>query len=182
VSQRPCEGGRVALRRLLLQLIETALRNASDSPYLRMRDGRVLMRFVCDTGENTWFEIETEGEAALESELMAHAVQKHFCQAYAAARASYVPSVGPFVEQEIGLKDHIRRAMPRFFTLRDPEGNGLTTAMLRLSCAADSRTPAIIELDPEMLPKLSNCTALFRVRIGIAGAHDRARCYPYSRQ
>jgi hypothetical protein len=102
------------------------------------------MRFISDAGENTWFEIETEAEAAQESRLMAHAVEKHFCQAYATARASYIPPAGPFVEQEIGLKDHIRRTMPRFFTLRDPEGTGLATAMLRLSPAADPATRAII--------------------------------------
>jgi hypothetical protein len=47
------------------------------------------MRFISDAGENTWFEIETEAEAAQESRLMAHAVEKHFCQAYATARASW---------------------------------------------------------------------------------------------
>jgi hypothetical protein len=94
-----------------------------------MRDGGVLMRFLCDAGPNAWFEIETEAEAALESELMAHAVEKHFCQAHAKARASYVPPAGPFVEQDIGLKAHIRRTMPSFFTLRDPEGKALAMAM-----------------------------------------------------
>src|SRR3954452_22902346 len=109
-----------------------------------MRDGGALMRFVRDAGEDTWFEIETEAEAAFESELMAHAVEKHFCRAHAKARASYVPPVGPFVEQDIGLKAHIRRTMPSFFTLRDPEGKALATAMLRISPAADPAMQAII--------------------------------------
>ncbi len=35
------------------------------------------MRFVCDAaGGKTWFRIETEAEAAQESELMRHAVEK----------------------------------------------------------------------------------------------------------
>jgi hypothetical protein len=40
------------------------------------------MQFVCDTPDGkTWFQIETEGEAAAESDLMSHAVEKHFRQA-----------------------------------------------------------------------------------------------------
>ena len=34
------------------------------------------MRFVCDAPDRTtWFQIETEAEAALESDLMQHAVE-----------------------------------------------------------------------------------------------------------
>ena len=40
------------------------------------------MQFVCDTLDGkTWFRIETEGEAAAESDAMSHAVEKHFRQA-----------------------------------------------------------------------------------------------------
>jgi hypothetical protein len=137
------------------------------------------MRFVCDAGEDTWFEIETEAEAAVESELMAHAIEKHFRQAHAVARASYVPPVGPFIEQEIGLKDHIRRTMPRFFTLRDPAGNGLASAMLRLSSAADNATQAIVvgvsNTDP--YPKHGGAIRKLGEQFGVK--LDRVRCYPY---
>jgi hypothetical protein len=34
------------------------------------------MQFVCDAPPKTWFRIETEGEAALESRAMDHAVEK----------------------------------------------------------------------------------------------------------
>ena len=41
------------------------------------------MRFVCDAaGGKAWFRIEAEAEAAKESELMRHAVEKHFRRAY----------------------------------------------------------------------------------------------------
>ena len=37
------------------------------------------MQYVCDAPKGkTWFRIETEGEAAHESRLMSHAVEKYF--------------------------------------------------------------------------------------------------------
>ena len=39
------------------------------------------MQFVCDAPNGTWFRIETEGEAIKESQLMNHAVEKHFRRA-----------------------------------------------------------------------------------------------------
>jgi len=37
------------------------------------------MRYVCDApGGKTWFRIETESEAIVESEIMKHAVEKYF--------------------------------------------------------------------------------------------------------
>ena len=48
------------------------------------------MRFVCDAaGRKAWFRIETEAEAAQESELMRHAVEKHFRRAREQASQSY---------------------------------------------------------------------------------------------
>jgi hypothetical protein len=138
------------------------------------------MRYVCDAGPNAWFEIETEAEAALESQLMAHAVEKHFAQAFAAARASYVPPVGPFVEQDIGLKAHIRRAMPKFFTLRDPDGNGLATAMLRSSSAPPSALPGIVvgQGNSDPYPEYAGAIRTLGEHFGVE--LDRRRCYPYS--
>src|SRR5918912_1145858 len=89
------------------------------------------MRFVCDAaGGKAWFRIETEAEAMRESELMRHAVEKHFRRAYEQASQAYRPPLGPFVEQDIGRAAHIRRAMPVFLALRDGDGNALATAML----------------------------------------------------
>ena len=87
------------------------------------------MRYVCDAPvTGAWFRIETQGEAALESQAMNHAVEKHFTQAQEHAATSYVPPAGPFIERDIGLKAHIGRVMPIFLTLRDGEGNALVTA------------------------------------------------------
>ena len=89
------------------------------------------MRFVCEAPPKTWFRIETEGEAALEFRAMNHAVEKYFLQAHEHAAKTYVPpKTRSYIEQNIGLKAHIQRAMPRFLTLRDGEGNALVTAML----------------------------------------------------
>jgi hypothetical protein len=62
------------------------------------------MRFVCDAaGRKTWFGIETEAEAARESELMRHAVEKHFRRAHEQASQAYRPRAGgPSFEQDIG--------------------------------------------------------------------------------
>src|SRR5215212_9096319 len=89
------------------------------------------MRYVCDAPNGkAWFQIETEAEAALEANLMQHAVEKHFRQAREHAKMSYVPPSGSCIEQDIGLKAHLQRVMPVFLTLRDQDGNGLATAML----------------------------------------------------
>src|SRR3954452_13672573 len=89
------------------------------------------MQFVCDAPRGlAWFQIETEAEAALESDLMQHAVEKHFRQARIEAVKTYVLPSGSYIERDIGLKAHLQRVMPVFLTLRDQEGNGLATAML----------------------------------------------------
>jgi hypothetical protein len=62
---------------------------------------------------------------------MDHAVERYFRQAREQAAAAYVPPAGRrVIEQNIGLKAHIQRAMPIFLTLRDNEGTALATAML----------------------------------------------------
>jgi hypothetical protein len=89
------------------------------------------MQYICDApGSKTWFRIETEGEAALESDVMGHVVEKHFRQAWEAATSTYRSTSSPFVEQNIGLKAHVQRVMPLFLTLRSAEGDVLVTAML----------------------------------------------------
>jgi hypothetical protein len=71
------------------------------------------MQYICDApGSKTWFRIETEGEAALESDVMGHVVEKHFRQAWEAATSTYRSTSSPFVEQNIGLKAHVQRVMP----------------------------------------------------------------------
>ena len=89
------------------------------------------MHYVCDAPKGkTWFRIETEGEAAHESRLMSHTVEKYFCREREKAVQSWRPERPNAIERDIGLEAHVQREMPLFLTLRDREGNALTTAML----------------------------------------------------
>src|SRR5512142_1083633 len=92
---------------------------------------RAVMQFVCDAPNRAvWFRVETEGEAAIESEIMRHAVEKYFRRERDAAVKSYRPADGAFIERDIGLNAHVQKTMPLFLTLRDKEGTPLATAML----------------------------------------------------
>lgn len=140
------------------------------------------MQFVCDASDGkTWFRIETEAEAALETDLMGHAVEKHFRQAREHATASYVPPPGRYIEQHIGLKSHLERVMPIFLTLRDGEGTGLATAMLPPQGRSDRGFRSIIvgpgNSDP--YPQHGHAIAKLGEHFGLI--LDRARCYPYWR-
>ena len=140
------------------------------------------MQYVCDAaGQKTWFRIETEAEAARESELMRHAVEKHFRRAHEQASQAYTPRSGPFVEQDIGRAAHIRRAMPVFLTLRDGDGNALATAMLpppgrnNLSCSPMVVGPGNSDPYPEHRAAIEDLGRHFGLAL------DRGRCYPYGR-
>ena len=77
------------------------------------------MQYVCKApGGKAWFQIETEGEAALESDLMGHAVEKHFRQAREHAGTTYVPPSGSYIVRDIGLKARVQRVMPLFLARR----------------------------------------------------------------
>ena len=143
------------------------------------------MRFVCDAaGQKTWFRIETEAEAALESELMRHAVEKHFRRAYEQASQAYRPVPGPFIEQDIVRAAHVRRTMPVFLTLRDGDGTPLATAMLppqqpvgrdTLACSPMVVGPRNSAPYPEHGDAIRTLSRHFGVAL------DRSRCYPYGR-
>jgi hypothetical protein len=142
-----------------------------------------MMQFVCDApSSKTWFRIETEAEAILESRAMDHAVEKHFRQAYEQAAKAYVPPrTGLFIEQDIGLKAHIQRVMPIFLTLRDPEGTALVTAMLP-PAGRDERTfrPIVVGFEnsdpfPEHGDAIEALADHFGLRL------DPDRCFPYRR-
>lgn len=143
------------------------------------------MRFVCDAaGRKTWFRIETEAEAARESELLRHAVEKHFRRAQEQASQSYKPAPGPYIEQDIGRAAHIRRAMPVFLTLRDGEGNALATAMLPPHQAAGRDGPAVCPMvvgpeNGDPYPEHGEAIRALGRHFGLS--LDRARCYPYGR-
>src|SRR5712675_2816958 len=86
------------------------------------------MQYVCDAPKGkTWFRIETEGEAAHESRLMSHTVEKYFCREREKAVQSWRPERPNAIERDIGLEAHVQREMPLFLTLRDREGNALAT-------------------------------------------------------
>jgi hypothetical protein len=90
------------------------------------------MQYVCDApGNKTWFRIETESEAALESQAMRHALEHHFVAERERAVAKYRarPALTG-IARDIGLEAYALRAMPQFLTLRDSEGTPLASAML----------------------------------------------------
>ena len=138
------------------------------------------MQYICDApGSTTWFLIETEGEAALESDAMSHAVEKHFRLAWEAAAQSYRSRSSSFVEKNIGLKAHIQRVMPLFLTLRDAEGQALVTAMLPPGGRPEP-TFRIIIVGPENRdPYLEHGEAIAKLGEHFGLTLDRSRCYPY---
>lgn len=140
------------------------------------------MKYVCDVPPHTWFRLETEGEAAAESKAMEHAVEKYFRQSHQAAVASYEPPKSlSSIEQNIGLKDHIQRAMPLFLTLRDRSGTPLVTGMLPPKGKDDrSFRPIVVG------PKNSDPYPQYGAQIQKLAEHlgielDPTRCFPYRR-
>jgi hypothetical protein len=140
------------------------------------------MQFVCEAPPKTWFRIETEGEAALESRAMEHAVEKYFKQAYEQAAGTYVPpKARPYIEQNIGLKAHIQRVMPRFLTLRDGEGNVLVTAMLPPAGQDERAFRPIIVGPGNNDPYTEHGEAIRTLAQHVGLTLDPGRCYPYRR-
>ncbi|MEN0075046.1 MAG: hypothetical protein AAGC69_11715 [Paracraurococcus sp.] len=140
------------------------------------------MQFVCDApGRRTWFRIETEAEAAQESELMRHAVEKHYRRAYEAAADSYDPSGVPYIEQGIRRVTHIQRAMPVFLTLRDDEGKALVTAMLPPRVQSDLAFRAVVVGPGNSDPYPQHGDAIDCLGRHFGVTLDRAHCYPYRR-
>lgn len=140
------------------------------------------MRFVVDAPNGkSWFRLETEIEAARESELMRHAVEKHFRLEREKAAQSYQPVSRTFFEQEIGLNAHIQQEMPLFLTLRDIDGNAHVTAMLPPRGKPDPSFRCIVvgpnNADP--YPAESEAIKALGDHFGIA--LERERCYPYRR-
>ena len=111
------------------------------------------MQYVCDADQNTWFRIETDAEAINESRAMAHAVEKYFRQAREQATKSYVPPrSGHYIEQNIGLKAHIRAkcsmkipnsasAFAAMFTLARPTVRRMITVRAGRSMARPPAPP-----------------------------------------
>jgi hypothetical protein len=140
------------------------------------------MRYICDApGGKTWFRLETVAEAAAESQSMHHAVEKHFCREMEKATRSYQPASKTFVEQEIGLKAHIQRAMPLFLTLRDSEGTALVTAMLPPGGQEDAAFRMIIVGPDNGDPYPEHAAAIEELGRHFGISLERSRCFPYQR-
>jgi hypothetical protein len=140
------------------------------------------MDFICDAPDGkAWFRIETESEATLESAAMRHSVEKYFRREWDKALQTYKPTSPSFIERDIGLKAHVKRAMPLFLTLRDREGNALATAMLPPQGRNEPSFRTIIVGPENADPYPSHTSA-----IEALGKHwglklDRERCFPYGR-
>ena len=140
------------------------------------------MKYVCDApGGNTWFRIETEAEAASESDGMRHAVEKFFRKEQEKAIQSFQPPSKVYFEQEIGLKAHVQREMPLFLTLRDGEGNPLVTAMLPPSGLDDKSFRPIIVGIANADPYVEHADAIRALGQHFSLTLERGRCYPYRR-
>jgi hypothetical protein len=139
------------------------------------------IQYICDApGQKSWFRLETEGEAARESDAMSHAVERHFRQARETAVETYRSSSSIFIEQDIGLAAHVQRVMPVFLTLRDAEGNALATAMLP-PAGRESSAFRIIIVGPENrdpYPDQEDAIRALGEHFGLT--LDRNRCYPYA--
>ena len=136
------------------------------------------MDYVCDApNDETWFRIVTEAEAMAEATEMSHAVDKHFRREWDRAAESFRSNNPVFIEQDIGKRDHIKRAMPLFLTLRDQDGRGLVTAMVTQpgpgSCVVVGRANAD--------PYPDHAAAIAALGRHLGQTLDRARCYPYRR-
>lgn len=140
------------------------------------------MKYVCDgPGGTAWFRIETEAEAAQESVLMGHAVEKYFRREKERAVETYTPTSPKFIERDIGLNAHIQREMPLFLTLRDQDGAALATAMLPPRGEPNDTFSSIV-----VGPKNADPFGQHGEAIDALGRHfglvlDRERCYPYRR-
>ena len=140
------------------------------------------MRYVCEAPEGrTWLRLESDEEAAEESRLMQHAVGKHFSNAWAKAKANFVPASSRYIEQEIGLKAHIQRHMPLFLTLRDTAGEALVTAMLPPRGEPDPGFRPIIVGPGNGDPYPEHADAIRALAEHFGLELDRRRCFPYQR-
>jgi hypothetical protein len=138
------------------------------------------VQYVCDApGGKTWFRIETEAEATAESALMQHAVEKYFREAWEKAARTFRPKSPRYIEQNIGLKDHIAREMPVFLTLRDRAGNGLATAMLPKGGQDDRAFKIIIVGAGNADPYPDHGDAIRAIGDHYGLSLERTRCFPY---
>jgi hypothetical protein len=141
------------------------------------------MDFVCDAPNGkTWFRIETEAEAAQESGLMRHALEKYFAKEREKAMRSYTPTSSIFIEQDIGVKAHLKREMPWFLTLRDAFGAPLVSAMVYpRGCEGRAFVPIVVGVqNTDPYPVHGEAIRALGKHLGLT--LERGRCYPYARR
>ncbi|HXC53812.1 MAG TPA: hypothetical protein VNU97_00805 [Rhizomicrobium sp.] len=142
------------------------------------------MQFICDAPDRrTWFRIETEGEAAAESAVMRHAVEKYFRREHASAAAGYRPAPATnYIERDIGLGAHVLRTMPLFLTLREADGTPLATAMLPPGGKETDGFRMIVVGPANADPFGAHDAAIQALAAHYGLTLSRARCYPYQNQ
>jgi hypothetical protein len=140
------------------------------------------MQYVCDGPDGkTWFRLEDEMEAELESEIMAHAVAKHFRRNLESAKRTYRPTSTVSFEQNIGLKPHLAKTMARFLTLRNQDGEALATAMLPPGGQDTPRFQCIIVGKGNSDPYTAHGAAIEALAGHYGLSLDRDHCFPYRR-
>ena len=113
---------------------------------------------------------------------MEHAVEKFFREMRGHAARGYVPPEGAlYIEQNIGLEDHIKRSMPLFLTLRDDGGTPLVTAMLPPGGRDEKAFRPIIVGRSNADPYTTNADAIARLAKHFKLSLEPGRCYPYRR-
>ncbi len=141
------------------------------------------MEYICDAPDDkTWFRLVNEGEAALESDLMRHAVEKYFRREWDKAAESFRPLTNVFIEQDIGKEAHILREMPLFLTLRDQDGTPLATAMLPPGGHHNRSFGCIIVGPGNSDPYKQHADSIEALAQHFDLPLDRAHCYPYRRE
>lgn len=140
------------------------------------------MKYICDAPNGmTWFRIETDAEAARESELMEHAVEKHFLRLKVESKARYKPTSQSFIERDIGLKAHFERDTPLFLTLRNRDGDAKVTAMLPPGGWDDPMFRKIVVGPNNGDPYPDHGEAIEALGGHFGLTLERSRCYPYDR-
>lgn len=140
------------------------------------------MQYVCDAPNGkAWFRIETEGEAAHESRLMSHTVEKYFRRERERLVEAWRAQRPNALERDIGLEANVQREMPLFLTLRDAEGNALSTAMLPPGGKdrGDFRIIIVAASNADPYPQQGDAIAALGAHYGLT--LERSRCYPYGR-
>jgi hypothetical protein len=140
------------------------------------------VEYICDApGNLTWFRLVTEGEAVGESEVMRHAVEKHFRRERERAAGSFRSLSTVYIEQDIGKEGHIQRTMPLFLTLKDEDGASLVTAMLPPAGRRDPDFACIIVGPGNADPYADHADAIRALAEHFGLKLERSRCYPYRR-